>query len=407
MHTAGLKRHNFVLNREAIILSANMSNKENINIHIKYPFIVRVSDKIGNHFCTGTFVSPSLVLSAASCFVREKAAASVVYGCKDLDSGSCKRIPVTNTIFHPKFSKFNLEKLYDLALLRLRFKSIVQLPLLLAPIPNKKFFNNKQNIQIGWENIIPERYGASTAGKLKETAASVVENSVCEKQNNRILELKQEDFFEVHDSLICSTNEDEGICEEDKGAPSFIYCEQASRSVLIGVASAAFSCGIPGHTTISTRTFADVNFQFIEDQIILLNEKQEQNIMRNLSFGCPELGDIVVSSPTAFPTINAKEWTCDGSYYAAQDGCDCECGIPDPDCLFGSQHVFGCAEQFEVCNEQGNCEIRQKDLLVPILGLILLFVFLICCTVPGLICCGVLKCNISRSKYEHEVKESE
>jgi hypothetical protein len=32
-------------------------------------------------------------------------------------------------------------------------------------------------------------------------------------------------------------------------------------------------------------------------------------------------------------------WTCDPSYYGADDGCDCGCGIPDPDC-FGA----GCTE---------------------------------------------------------------
>ena len=25
-------------------------------------------------------------------------------------------------------------------------------------------------------------------------------------------------------------------------------------------------------------------------------------------------------------------WTCNPDYYGAADGCDCGCGVPDPDC---------------------------------------------------------------------------
>ena len=44
------------------------------------------------------------------------------------------------------------------------------------------------------------------------------------------------------------------------------------------------------------------------------------------------------------------EWTCEPAYYGANDGCDCACGVQDPDCddpeafrdqVFGPQ-VFGC-----------------------------------------------------------------
>ena len=48
------------------------------------------------------------------------------------------------------------------------------------------------------------------------------------------------------------------------------------------------------------------------------------------------------------------EWTCDPAYYGANDGCDCGCGVQDPDCddpeafmdqVFGPQ-VFGCDHSF-------------------------------------------------------------
>ncbi len=35
-------------------------------------------------------------------------------------------------------------------------------------------------------------------------------------------------------------------------------------------------------------------------------------------------------------------WTCEPEYYGAFDGCDCGCGIPDPDCNFSNEPRFGC-----------------------------------------------------------------
>jgi hypothetical protein len=42
-------------------------------------------------------------------------------------------------------------------------------------------------------------------------------------------------------------------------------------------------------------------------------------------------------------------WTCDPQYYGANDGCDCGCGIKDPDCAGGD------ASACEFCNEPGSC----------------------------------------------------
>ncbi len=50
-------------------------------------------------------------------------------------------------------------------------------------------------------------------------------------------------------------------------------------------------------------------------------------------------------------------WTCDPSYYDAADGCDCECGIPDPDCGLANQALYGCPSEANGCSMDGYCEI--------------------------------------------------
>eukprot|EP01105_Mastigella_eilhardi_P003082 TRINITY_DN1392_c0_g1_i2.p1 TRINITY_DN1392_c0_g1~~TRINITY_DN1392_c0_g1_i2.p1 ORF type:complete len:1456 (-),score=74.94 TRINITY_DN1392_c0_g1_i2:371-4738(-) len=41
-------------------------------------------------------------------------------------------------------------------------------------------------------------------------------------------------------------------------------------------------------------------------------------------------------------------WTCDPSFYQAGDGCDCGCGIEDPDCLYSS-YLYGCDGPLPTC----------------------------------------------------------
>lgn len=51
-------------------------------------------------------------------------------------------------------------------------------------------------------------------------------------------------------------------------------------------------------------------------------------------------------------------WSCFPSFYDAQDGCDCNCGVWDKDCEDPSQEVFGCAEEepTQACLDAGKCE---------------------------------------------------
>jgi hypothetical protein len=49
------------------------------------------------------------------------------------------------------------------------------------------------------------------------------------------------------------------------------------------------------------------------------------------------------------------EWTCPPAFYDADDGCDCDCGIPDPDCKDGTQTIFGCGPQHPPSDDAPGC----------------------------------------------------
>lgn len=54
-------------------------------------------------------------------------------------------------------------------------------------------------------------------------------------------------------------------------------------------------------------------------------------------------------------------WTCNPSYYDTNDGCDCNCGLLDPDCLESEQFIFGCnAGVNPTCVSPGVCEYESE-----------------------------------------------
>jgi hypothetical protein len=55
-----------------------------------------------------------------------------------------------------------------------------------------------------------------------------------------------------------------------------------------------------------------------------------------------------------------SQWTCSASWFAANDGCDCGCGAPDPDCFLGGR-TGGCythaGDGSEICN-RSDCQYQ-------------------------------------------------
>eukprot|EP01105_Mastigella_eilhardi_P021517 TRINITY_DN5216_c0_g1_i1.p2 TRINITY_DN5216_c0_g1~~TRINITY_DN5216_c0_g1_i1.p2 ORF type:complete len:260 (+),score=47.14 TRINITY_DN5216_c0_g1_i1:767-1546(+) len=50
-------------------------------------------------------------------------------------------------------------------------------------------------------------------------------------------------------------------------------------------------------------------------------------------------------------------WTCDATHYNAHDGCDCACGVVDPDCSDSYAEVYNCPNVGDLC-VSGVCTTR-------------------------------------------------
>lgn len=65
--------------------------------------------------------------------------------------------------------------------------------------------------------------------------------------------------------------------------------------------------------------------------------------------GCVTITDGTYATPTV------EGWNCDIGFYGTGDGCDCGCGIVDPDCTDAT--VGSC----EFCNDTGSCDTTGND----------------------------------------------
>lgn len=64
---------------------------------------------------------------------------------------------------------------------------------------------------------------------------------------------------------------------------------------------------------------------------------------------CFDLGDFTGD------VVEPFGWLCNPAYHAAADGCDCGCGLPDPDCELPDQPLLNCFDG-QSCSATGTCE---------------------------------------------------
>lgn len=64
---------------------------------------------------------------------------------------------------------------------------------------------------------------------------------------------------------------------------------------------------------------------------------------------CFDLGDV------SGDVVQPFGWLCNPAYHDVADGCDCGCGVPDPDCALPDQELLNCFDG-QSCSATGSCE---------------------------------------------------
>jgi hypothetical protein len=72
-------------------------------------------------------------------------------------------------------------------------------------------------------------------------------------------------------------------------------------------------------------------------------------------YGCPQGATACSGGTCVVPSGPPPGWFCAASHYDADDGCDCGCGAPDPDCQTPGAALFGCPSGSPGCSGSGTC----------------------------------------------------
>lgn len=197
----------------------------------EYPFIVSLQDSNG-HFCGGSVISPTHILTAAHC---KGGSYDAVIGLHDQDNpGGSQRIAVKKEIIHPNYSNGP----YDMMVLELSepINSSLYAPINLAS--NSDASAGTMTTAVGWG--LTDKNANDLPSKLREVNLPIVSYAQCEdayaaegESINKTAEL-------------CAGYQNGGFdsCQGDSGGP--LVLKKNGQFYQVGVVSWGIGCADPG-----------------------------------------------------------------------------------------------------------------------------------------------------------------
>lgn len=197
-----------------------------------YPFMASVQSG-GGHFCGGSVIANTWVLTAAHCVPDGNANGLTVRVGSNNNSSGGTVIAVNQVIVHPQYAN----AYYDAALLRLA-SSVPSgvTPITLANAADDNLEADGTPVTVaGWGDINPITMGLLSPTTMQEAALAVVSDANCGEGPEGSTEAL---------TTVCAEALLKDSCQGDSGGP--LFWKSGSQRIQIGIVSHGFLCAIPG-----------------------------------------------------------------------------------------------------------------------------------------------------------------
>ena len=207
-----------------------------------------VDNAYEGHFCGGTLIASSWVLTAAHCVTDlEPRHIDVVLGRLNLNSEEGERIHVSQKLIHPDYNANSLDS--DLALLELE-RASVQQPIQL----NATFTSNLPTINTGIMSTVTGWGNTGNIGENGATHPEILQEVELPVVNREICNAPEAYNGDVTLNMICAGYQSGrgDSCKGDSGGPLMIFSSQEEEWIQAGVVSWGEGCAEPNHYGVYT-----------------------------------------------------------------------------------------------------------------------------------------------------------
>lgn len=197
-----------------------------------YPFMASVQSD-GYHFCGGSVISSTWVLTAAHCVPDGKATGLTVRVGSNNNTSGGTVIPVTEVKVHPQYAN----GYFDAALLKLGAAVPANItPITLATLANDNLEASGTPVTVaGWGDFNPVTMGLLAPTTLMEAQLAVVSDADCGEGAAG---------SDAALTTVCAQALLKDSCQGDSGGP--LFWKSGTQRIQIGVVSHGLLCAIPG-----------------------------------------------------------------------------------------------------------------------------------------------------------------